>query len=272
MDAVARPRDALRAMRVTLLGTGTSTGVPSIACDCRVCTSEDPRDRRLRSSALLEWADGTTILVDAGSDCRQQLLAARTRRLDAILLTHAHADHSLGLDEVRIFNFRQKRAMPVFGNAETLRQVRRTFWYVFEKTQYEEGKPKLELIEVESGPFEAAGKRVEAIPIVHGSLGILAFRIGRFAYVTDALVVSDESVERLRDLDVLVINALREHPHPTHQSLGEALAVVERCRPRRAVLTHVGHWLSAADIDARSPEGVSSAHDGMTFELPEETP
>jgi phosphoribosyl 1,2-cyclic phosphate phosphodiesterase len=257
-------------MRVTLLGTGTSTGVPSMACDCRVCTSEDPRDKRLRSSALLEFADGTTVLVDAGIDVRQQLLARRTMRLDAILLTHAHADHALGLDDVRVFNFRQRRSLPVFSNAETMAQVRRTFWYVFEKTQYEEGKPKLDLFEVQAGAFEAAGKRFEAVPIVHGSLPILAFRYGAFAYVTDALIVPDASVERLQGLDVLVINALREHPHPTHQSLSEALAVVERCAPKRAFLTHVGHWLGAADIDARCPLHVRSAHDGMTFELTED--
>lgn len=270
MDAGAAEGDPLPSMRVTLLGTGTSTGVPSIACECRVCSSPDPRDRRLRSSALLEWADGTTILVDASIDCRQQLLVQRTKRLDAILLTHAHADHSLGLDEVRIFNFRQRKSMPVVSNAETLSQVRRTFWYVFEPTQYEEGKPKLDLIDVESGPFEVAGRRFEAIPIIHGNLPILAFRHGNFAYVTDALTVPERSVEMLQGLDVLVINALREDPHPTHQSLSEAIAVIEQCRPRRAVITHVGHWLSAADIDARSPEGVGSAHDGMTFEFGED--
>ena len=257
-------------MRVTLLGTGTSTGVPGIACECRVCTSPDPRDRRLRSSALLEWRDGTTMLIDASIDCRQQLLAQRTKRLDAILMTHAHADHALGLDEVRIFNFRQRRAMPVFGSAETLRQIRRTFWYVFEKTQYEEGKPKLDLLEVGAGLFVAEGKRIEALTIVHGTLDILAFRIGTFAYVTDALVVPEASLERLQGLDVLVVNALREHPHPTHQTLGDALGVIERCRPRRAVITHVGHWLSAQDIDDRTPPHVGSAHDGMAFDFEED--
>ncbi len=266
MDGLPRASDAQGAMHVTLLGTGTSTGVPSIACDCRTCTSEDPRDRRLRTSALLTWADGTTLLIDASLDCRQQLLQHRVTRLDGVLLTHAHADHALGLDELRVFNFRQRRAMPVYSNAETHAQVRRTFWYVFEKTQYEEGKPKLDLIEV-GGRFEAAGKTFEALPIIHGNLPIVAFRTGSFGYVTDALVVPDETIERLQGLDVLVMNALREHPHPTHQTLGQALAVIERCAPRRAVITHVGHWLTAADIDARSPAHVSSAHDGMEFDL-----
>lgn len=256
-------------MRVTLLGTGTSTGVPGIACECRVCTSEDPRDQRLRSSALLEWADGTTILIDASIDCRQQLLRRRTRRLDAIVLTHAHADHALGLDEVRIFNFRQRRAMPVYGNAETLTQVRRTFWYVFEKTQYEEGKPKLELHEI-GGSFEACGKRFLAVPVVHGNLPILGLRIGAFAYVTDASEVPAASIELLQGLDVLVVNALREEPHPTHQTLAQAVQVIARCKPRHAYVTHVGHWLSAKDIDERTPRNVASAHDGMVFELPDE--
>jgi phosphoribosyl 1,2-cyclic phosphate phosphodiesterase len=254
-------------MRVTLLGTGTSTGVPGIACECRVCRSSDPRDNRLRSSALLEWDDGTTVLIDAGFDCRQQLLRTRTRRLDAVLQTHAHADHAMGLDELRIFNFRQRRAVPVLGNAETLRQLRRTFWYVFEETQYEEGKPKLDLAEID-GEFEVAGKRGLAIPILHGSLPILGFRFGDFAYVTDALIVPEESRRLLRGLDTLVINALREEPHPTHQTLADAVHVVEDVRPRRAFVTHVGHWLSAQDIDERTPPGTSSAHDGMVFELP----
>jgi phosphoribosyl 1,2-cyclic phosphate phosphodiesterase len=267
MDEGARPRDASPAMRVTLLGTGTSTGVPSMACSCRVCTSEDPRDRRLRSSALLQWDDGTTILIDASLDCRQQLLARSVSRLDAVLLTHAHADHALGLDELRVFNFRQGSAIPVFSNAETLRQVRRTFWYVFEKTQYEEGKPKLDLVEVGAEPFVAAGRRVQALPILHGTLPIVAFRLGRFAYVTDALHVPEETTAGLQGLDVLVVNALREKPHPTHQTLAQALQVVERCAPRAAFITHVGHWLSASDIDERCPPHVRSAHDGMTFEL-----
>ena len=253
-------------MRATLLGTGTSTGIPGIACHCRVCTSDDPRDKRLRTSCLLEWDDGTNLLVDASIDCRQQLLGVGLKRLDGVLLTHGHADHCLGLDELRIFNFRQRRAVPVHANAETLRQIRRTFWYVFEKTQYEEGKPKLDLIEVD-GDFVAAGKAVTALPVMHGSLEILGYRLGSFAYVTDALQVPDATVAAMRGLDVLVINALREHEHPTHQTLADAVEVIERVQPRRAFITHVGHWLTAADIDAKTPEGVLSAHDGMSFDL-----
>ena len=256
-------------MRVTLLGTGTSAGVPSLTCDCRVCTSEDPRDKRLRCSVLLEFEDGTKLLIDASLDCRQQLLRVGLKRLDALLMTHPHADHVLGLDDLRIFNFRQQCDLPVWGNRSTLEQLRRTFWYVFEKTQYEEGKPKLDLREIESGTFEAAGKRVEALPIIHGNLDILGFRFGSFAYVTDALIVPEETLRRLEGLDLLVINALREKPHPTHQTLSDAVAVIERVKPKRAFLTHVGHWLSAADIDERTPDHVASAWDGQVFEFDE---
>jgi len=253
-------------MRVTLLGTGTSTGVPSIACDCRVCTSDDPRDRRLRTSALIQWPDGTTALIDASLDCRQQLLSVGLRRLDALLLTHPHADHVLGLDDLRIFNFRQQRSLPVHANAETLAQLSRTFWYVFEPTQYEEGKPKLDLVET-TAPFHVNGHEVVPLPIMHGTLPILGWRLGRFAYVTDALVIPEPTFELLAGVDVLVINALREKPHPTHQTLADAVRAIERIGPREAWITHVGHWLSAADIDAKTPANVRSAWDGQFFEL-----
>lgn len=254
-------------MRVRLLGTGTSSGVPSLTCSCRVCTSDDPRDRRLRTSALLSFADGVRLLIDASLDCRQQLLGVGLKRLDALLLTHPHADHVLGLDDLRIFNFRQRRALPVHANSETLEQLERTFWYVFEPTQYEEGKPKLELHHVD-GPFTVAGKSVQPLPIIHGNLSILGYRFGPFAYVTDALVVPDETVELLRGVEVLVMNALRREPHPTHQTLDQAIAVVERVGPREAYLTHVGHWLSAAEIDAHGPENVRSSWDGQELEFP----
>ncbi|MEM7245241.1 MAG: MBL fold metallo-hydrolase [Acidobacteriota bacterium] len=256
----------LSPMRVTLLGTGTSSGVPSLTCDCAVCTSSDPRDNRLRCSVLLEWEDDTKVLIDASLDCRQQLLRVGLQRLDGVLLTHPHADHVLGLDDLRIFNFRQRQSIPVHGNAITLEQVKRTFWYVFETTQYEEGKPKLELTQVDSD-FEVAGKTVTPIPIIHGSLDILGYRLGKFAYVTDALIVPDESRDLLRGLDVLVINALRDKPHPTHQTFPQALSVIEDLQPKQAYITHVGHWLSAAEIDERSPDHVASAWDGQVIEI-----
>ena len=255
-------------MRVTLLGTGTSAGVPSLTCDCRVCLSEDPRDKRLRCSALLEFADGVNLLIDASLDARQQLLGVGLKRLDGLLMTHPHADHVLGLDDLRIFNFKQRCDLPVWGNASTLEQLRRTFWYVFEKTQYEEGKPRLDLHLIEPGRFEAAGKAVEALSIIHGNLDILAYRFGPFAYVTDALVVPDETIDRLQGLDLLVLNALRDRPHPTHQTLADALVVIERVQPKQAFITHVGHWLSARDIDERTPPHVGSAHDGQVFHFP----
>jgi phosphoribosyl 1,2-cyclic phosphate phosphodiesterase len=256
-------------MRVTILGTGTSTGVPSLACDCRVCRSDDPRDRRLRTSALLQWQDGVTVLIDASADCRQQLLSVGLQRLDALLVTHPHADHVLGLDDLRIFNYRQRAPLPVLANDATHAQLRRMFWYCFEPTQYEEGKPKLELVTVGDGPFRAAGKAIVPLQVMHGNLPILGFRVGSFAYVTDALEIPESTLALMEGLDVLVLNALREHRHPTHQTLEAALAVIERVGARRAFITHVGHWLSAADIEERCPPHVRSAHDGMTFEFAE---
>jgi phosphoribosyl 1,2-cyclic phosphate phosphodiesterase len=253
-------------MRVTLLGTGTSTGVPSLACECRVCTSADPRDRRLRTSALLQWDDGTTALIDASLDCRQQLLGVGLKRLDALLLTHPHADHVLGLDDLRVFNFRQQRSLPVHANADTLAQLARTFWYVFEPTQYEEGKPKLDLIET-GAPFRLGTHEIVPLPIMHGNLPILGWRIGSFAYVTDALVIPEETYALLAGVEVLVLNALREKPHPTHHTLADAVRAVDRIEPREAWITHVGHWLSAADIDAKTPPNVRSAWDGLVLEI-----
>jgi phosphoribosyl 1,2-cyclic phosphate phosphodiesterase len=267
MDAGPSRRHPAR-VRVTLLGTGTSTGIPALTCDCKVCTSDDPRDQRLRTSALLEFDGGPNLLIDSGIDTRQQLLRVGLKRLDGILQTHAHADHVLGLDDLRVFCFRQRESLNVHGNADTLSQLKRTFWYAFEKTQYEEGKPKLELIEVD-GPFEAAGISITPLPIIHGSLPILGYRIGSFAYVTDALVIPDSTMELLEGLDVLVLNALRDKPHPTHHTFDDALAIISRLQPKKAYLTHVGHWLSAAEIDERSPENVGSAWDGQTFEFPE---
>src|SRR5512138_1346289 len=190
-------------MRVTFLGTGTSTGVPVPTCDCAVCTSADPRDRRLRPSILLEW-EGASVLVDTSTDLRQQALDHRLMRLDAVLYTHAHADHIFGLDELRMYNWRRGGAMPVYGSATTLAAIRRTFWYVFEDVEAGGGKPLLEMHEVD-GPFELAGRRIVPVPLHHGSLPILGYRIGGFAYLTDVSEIPDGSYALLRGLDVLVL-------------------------------------------------------------------
>src|SRR6185503_19183684 len=207
-------------MRVTFLGTGTSTGVPVLTCSCEVCRSQDPRDRRLRPSVLLEW-DGASVLIDTSTDLRQQALALPLRRVDAVLYTHHHADHILGLDELRLYNWRQKAAVPVYGTPETLAALRRTFWYVFEDVQVGGGKPAVEPHAVD-GPFTLWGRRIVPVPVLHGTLPILGFRVEGFAYLTDVSAIPESSYALLTGLDVLVLNALRPRPHPTHLHLEAA--------------------------------------------------
>jgi len=255
-------------MRVTFLGTGTSVGVPAIGCSCPVCASSDPCNRRTRTSALVSF-EGRNILLDASIDLRQQALRERMDSLDAVLLTHGHADHVFGLDDVRIFNFRQQRAMPVYGSAGTLDAVRRTFWYVFENPATASSRPQLTLTAVD-GPFRAAGLNVLPFDVLHGTETILGYRIGRFAYITDGSAVPERSVAMLADLDVLVINALRRKPHPTHFNLQDALATIERIAPRSAYLTHISHELDHDLLARELPRGVMPAHDGLSIEVPHE--
>jgi phosphoribosyl 1,2-cyclic phosphate phosphodiesterase len=252
-------------MRVTFLGTGTSTGVPVIACNCRVCTSKDLRNRRLRPSILLEWG-GRKILVDSSTDFRQQALLHNIDRLDAVLYTHCHADHVMGLDDLRIYNFRQRADLPVYGSAGTLGDIRRTFWYAFTETQEGGGKPQLDLRPVE-GPFDLFGVRVEPVPLWHGDLQVFGYKIGGFAYCTDCNRIPAPSLERLSSLEVLVLDALRPKPHPTHFSLSETLEVLASLRPRRSYLIHMGHDLDHAETEKSLPPSVKLAFDGLVLEV-----
>jgi phosphoribosyl 1,2-cyclic phosphate phosphodiesterase len=252
-------------MRVTFLGTGTSTGVPVIGCGCRVCTSSDPRNRRLRPSLLLEWGD-FRILVDSSSDFRQQALLHRIHRLDAVLYTHAHADHVMGLDDLRIYNFRQRADLPVYGSASTLEDLRRTFWYAFEETQEGGGKPRLDLRQVQA-PFDLLGERVIPVPLWHGDLEVTGYRIGDFAYCTDCNRIPPESMRHLGGLDVLVLDALRPTAHPTHLSIPEALSILTDLQPRRAYLVHMSHDVEHAETEAALPESVRLAYDGLVLEI-----
>lgn len=256
-------------MKITFLGTGTSHGVPMIGCDCSTCRSADPRDRRLRPSLYLQTASGGAVLVDAGPDLRAQALAHDIRRVEAILFTHGHADHILGLDEVRRFNALQGRSIPCYGDARTLDDIRTTFKYVFDPaTPKGGGVPKLELIEVDA-PFTVGGDRFVPVPIFHGKRPILGYRLGAFAYLTDCSRIPDESWPLLEGLDLLVLDALRERPHPTHFTVAEAIEATRRIAPRRALFTHMCHDLAHEPTCARLPEGMALAHDGLVVETAE---
>ena len=238
-----------------------------IACDCATCRSDDPRDKRWRPSIAIAFDDGTSVLVDASPDLRAQALRFELTRVDAILLTHAHADHVLGLDDVRIYNFRQGGAIPCYGAARTLARVRRMFDYVFDPaTPKGGGLPQLALQEV-IGPFSLGGATVIPVPVRHGTLPVLGFRIGAFAYLTDCNAIPDASWPLLEGLDVLVLDALRHKPHSTHFTVHQAVDAARRIGARRTLFTHMTHDLSHAATCEGLPEGISLACDGLELEV-----
>jgi phosphoribosyl 1,2-cyclic phosphate phosphodiesterase len=257
-------------MRLTFLGTGTSFGVPQVGCSCAVCRSTDPRDRRSRSAALVETARGT-ILIDTPPELRLQLIAAGVNRLDAVVYTHEHADHISGIDDLRIFSVRQRRALPVYGPPETLDRLRGSFSYIFDDQRVYEGtsKPDLELHPIEPGrPIEIAGAQVLPLAFRHGHLRVYGYRIGDLAYITDAKAVDEPERRRLEGLDTLVLNALWWRPHPTHMSIPEAIETAQLLGPRRTYLTHLTHETGHADLAARLPAGIVPAYDGLIVEVP----
>ena len=247
---------------ITVLGSGTSTGVPTIGCECAVCTSTDPRDNRLRPSILVRYA-GKGILIDTTPDFRTQALRAPIERVDAILYTHAHADHILGLDDVRPFNYRQRAAIPVYAKQDTLDAIRRVFRYAFEKEAAQTSIPKLKLHPIEEEPFELFGLAITPLRVLHGESEILGFRFGPAAYITDQSGIPEPTMAKLRDLDVLFLDALRHKPHPTHSTVAQASKWVEELKPRRAYFTHICHDLGHARTEATLPAGVHLAYDGL---------
>ena len=253
-------------LTVRVLGSGTSQGIPRIACDCAVCTSTDPRDRRYRASVLLAFGE-RRVLVDCGPDFKWQALTAGLRRLDAVLLTHEHQDAIGGLDELRRFNELTGEYLPVHARAEDLDVVVGRWAYAFrpgQRTYF--GLPLLRPVAL-GGPFLIGGRRFVPVPVIHGDRVITGYRSGGFAYCSDVQRIDPDGLALLHDLDVLVISALRDLPHPTHQTVAEALAVIEALRPRRAYLTHLDHELGHAALTARLPAGVEVAWDGLEIEV-----
>ncbi|MGI8486433.1 MAG: MBL fold metallo-hydrolase [Thermomicrobiales bacterium] len=252
---------------LTFLGTGTSTGIPVIGCDCDVCRSPDPRDNRLRASVLVQ-VDGTNLLIDTSPDMREQMLRADCRRIDAVLFTHTHADHIAGLDELRRYNIMQEVRIPVWATAETGEELSARFAYAFTKAfPFFGAKPDLDL-NIFEGPFQVNGIEIIPIPIQHGTLPIVGFRIGNFAYITDAKRISESSLAMLDGLDTLVITALRKREHPAHMSLAEALAAIEQINPKRAFLSHLGHDMGRhADVSLELPAHVLIATDRLVVEI-----
>ncbi len=238
-----------------------------IGCDCDTCRSDDPRDTRSRASILITLPNGPSILVDTSPDLRAQALQHNLRRVDAILYTHSHADHVMGLDDVRRFNWLQRGAIPCYGDRRTLSDVRRIFGYAFDDEAAQGGGiPKLVLFPL-AGPFSIGAATFTPVPLLHGSRGIYGYRVGNFAYLTDCSAIPDESWPLLDGVDVVILDALRERPHPTHFSLGESLTIVKRLAPERAFFTHMCHDLPHVATCARLPDGVELAYDGLTFDI-----
>lgn len=251
-------------MQLRFLGTGTSMGVPVIGCGCAVCTSGDSRNRRMRTSALLRTA-GQTILIDAGPDFRIQALDANLRHVDGVILTHSHFDHVAGIDDLRPL-CDHSGCVPIFGSPRTLAEVRERFSYAFTENSVGSTRPSIELCPIDA-PFLIGPTTIIPLTLMHGTWPITAYRIGDLGYVTDASYIPPESADRLRGLDVLVLNALRYEPHPTHFSLTEALEVIADLRPRQTFLVHMTHAFDHGAAGAQLPPGVAFAYDGLEIEV-----
>jgi len=257
------PGDSLS---ITVLGSGTSVGVPTIGCHCAVCSSADPRDNRLRPSVHVKYKD-RGILIDTTPDFRQQALRARLERVDAILFTHSHADHVMGLDDVRPFNYRQGGVIPIYGSAETIDSIRRSFRYIFDDGATESSRPRLVPHVFDSAPIDLFGVDFLPIPLRHGKGTVYGFRFGRAAYLTDHSEIPEESMRLLCGLDVLFLDALRHRPHPTHSTVEKSLESVAKLAPRRAFFTHICHDLPHARTEDKLPPNVRLAYDGLEIQV-----
>ena len=253
-------------MILTFLGTGTSQGIPIIACPCKVCQSNNSKDKRLRSSVHID-VGGLSIVIDSGPDFRQQMLRENIKRIDAILFTHDHKDHTAGLDDVRAFNYVQKKAMEVYGEDYVLDTLKREFSYAFAEKKYP-GVPRINLNQIDNKNFSIKNQIIEPIRGIHYQLPVLGFKFDKLAYITDINYISDQEMKKLMNLDVLIINALRIEKHVSHFSLSEALDVIKKCRPKKAYLTHISHALPAYDeLSKTLPKHVFMAYDGLKIEI-----
>jgi len=251
--------------RLTVLGSGTSMGVPTIGCDCAVCHSKDPHDRRTRPSILLEYG-GRTVIIDTTPDFREQAIRENLRRLDAVLYTHAHADHILGLDDLRPLSYGRPEKIPLYAQPESAALLRNMFRYIFEGNYKFGGLAQVELKIIE-GPVELFGARFAPVRVLHGDAEIVGFRFGSAAYLTDHSAIPEESFAALQNLDVLFLDALRYKPHPTHSTVDASLAIVERVKPKRAFFTHICHDLPHEETNRTLPPNVRLSYDGMKLDF-----
>lgn len=254
-------------MNIRFLGTGTSQGVPVIGCDCEVCRSVDFRDKRFRCSVHIE-TEGKSFVIDTGPDFRMQMLRADIHQLDAVIYTHEHKDHTAGLDDIRPFNFRQKKDMPVYGRSQVLNQIRQEYSYVFSEKKYP-GVPQVLPIEIDQEPFEVEGISINPIPVMHHKLPVLGFRVGDFTYITDANYISEESKEKIKGSKILVLNALQKTPHLSHFTLEEAIEMAQMLGAEQTYFTHISHKLGLhREVESELPEGIHLAYDGLMLSLP----
>ncbi len=249
------------------MGTGTSSGVPLIACKCLTCLSDDSRDNRLRCSVLIQ-SENITIVIDSGADFRQQMLTHKVDKLDAIIFTHHHNDHISGFDDVRAFNYIQNKPMPIYLNDKTLQYLKQVFSYAFDELeQIGGGVPQIDVNLIDASKFKIGDIDIEPIQLMHGNLEVFGFRIGNFAYCTDTNFISEESQAKLQNIDILILDALRFTPHPTHFTVAEALKIIEKLKPKQTYLTHIAHQIKHSECEATLPENVYIAYDGLQFEI-----